>query len=139
MEFFATTWASSDVDPQQDAHPVGGRLGPIVCCGWPGSQQLVTSRQELTFDTISKKAVVPDVKEAVWQNMLEEATEEFLGEKDVRLAPVAVTAVTIAIMHFAIPASKDAVIADRHAMGVTPQVVQQFAWAGKGCLGVDYP
>jgi hypothetical protein len=93
----------------------------------------------LTLDTISKKAVMADVKKVVRQDMLEEAMEEFLGRKNVRLAPVAVTAITIAIMHFAVPASKDAVIADRHAMCITPQVVQQLAWAGKRCLGVDYP
>lgn len=138
-EFLATTWASSNVDPQQGEHPVGSRLGLIVGRRRPGSEQLATSRQELTFNTISKKAVVPNVKEAVWQDMLEEATEEFLGGKNVRLALVAVTAITIAIMHLAVPASKDAVIADRHAMSITSQVVQQLAWAGKRCLGVDYP
>lgn len=139
MELFAATWASSDVDPQQDAHPVGGRLGAVVCYGRPGSQQLAASRQKLVFKTVGKEAVMADVKKAVRQNMLEEATDEFLSEKNVRLAPVAVTAITIAIMHFAVPASKDAVIADRHAMSITPQVVQQLAWAGKRCLGVDYP
>ena len=138
-EFLAATWASSNVDPQQNTHPVRSRSGLIVCRGRPDSQQLAASCQELTFDTISKKAVVPDVQEAVRQNMLEEATEEFLGGKNVRLALVAVTAITIAIMHLAVPASKDAVIADRHAMSITSQVVQQLAWAGKRCLGVDYP
>jgi len=91
------------------------------------------------FTAVGKEAVMPDVKESVRQNMLKEATEEFLGGKNVCLAPVAVTAITIAIMHFAVPASKDAMIADRHAMSITPQVVQQLAWAGKRWLGVDYP
>src|SRR4030042_3047220 len=80
-----------------------------------------------------------DAKEAVRQDVLEKAVDEFLGGKEIRLEPVAVAAVAIAVTDLTVLASEDAVVADRHAMRVAAEVVQQLARPGKRGLRVDHP
>jgi len=77
---------------------------------------------------------MPDAKEAVRQDVLEKAVEEFLGGQDIRFEPVPVTTVAIVIIDLAVLASEDAVVTDRDAMRVTSQVIQELARPGKGSL-----
>ena len=82
---------------------------------------------------------MPDAKEAVRQDVLEKAVEEFLGGQDIRFEPVPVAAVAIAILHLAVLASEDAVVTDRDTMRVASQVIQELAWPGKGSLRIHHP
>ena len=52
---------------------------------------------------------------------------------------VSIAAVAVTIMDLVFLASQDAVVADRDAMRVTSQIVQELARPGEGSLGVDHP
>src|SRR5208282_5735875 len=52
---------------------------------------------------------------------------------------VTIAAVAIMVVYLAILAGDDPVVADRHAMRVTSQVVQELARPGKGSLRIDHP
>ena len=140
MEFCAATRTARDVDPQQDAHPVGGRVGLLVGGGRRSdAEQLAAAGQLLLLDAVGQQAVMPDAEEAVWKHVLEEAVDEFLGRKDIRLQAVAIAAVPVVVADLPVLASEDAVVADRNAMRVAAEVVQELARPGKRGLGVDHP
>jgi hypothetical protein len=76
----ATAWTAGDVDPQQDAHPVGGGVGLIVGGNRrSGCEQLAAARQLFVLDAVGQQAVMPDPQEAVREHVLQEAMNELLG------------------------------------------------------------
>ena len=140
VQLTATLRALRDVDPLQYLQPLGGRLRWLVrhprCAD---SQQATALRQPLPFDAVGQQAVVADAKEAVGQDVLEKAMEELHCGKFVNFLPIPVPAVSVRVPNLAVPAVQQAVIADRHAMRVATQVIDQFLWSGKRGFRVDHP
>ena len=62
-----------------------------------GAEQQAATGQLFLLDAVGQRAVMADAKEAIRQDVLEEAAEEFLGGKESRLEPVAVAAVAIGV------------------------------------------
>jgi len=136
----ATSRTLRDLDPQQDQQPLGGGLRRLL--GHPRhaeAQQSPALRQSLAFDAVGQQAVVADAKEAVGQDMLEKAVEKLLGGKFVNLLAVPVPTVPVGVTHLAVLAVEQAMTADRHAMCVAAQVIDQLPRAGKRGSRVDYP
>jgi hypothetical protein len=99
VQWLTTIRATRNVDPQEQSHPLGGRVRLLVGLLRSGAEQLAAPRQVLLFAAIGQQAVMPDAEEAVRQDVLQEAVEEFLGGKDIRLQSVAVAAVAIAVTY----------------------------------------
>ena len=103
------------------------------------SQELMTPREFLCAMTIAQEAVVPNALQAGGQYMQEKATKEFLGAEchDFRL--IVMPIVFPAEAHLAIVDTHQAMIGDRHAMGVAAELVQHLLWTTRGRFGVDDP
>lgn len=65
--------------------------------------------------------------------------KKLLGGKFVELLPVSVPTVAEGVANLAVPAVQQTVIADRHAMRIATQVINQFPWTGEGGFRVDHP
>jgi len=78
MQRAAATGTARDVDAQQDAHPVGSRVGLVVSRGRSRAEQLAALSQLLPLHAIGQQAVMPDAREVVGKHVLQETVEEFL-------------------------------------------------------------
>ena len=71
--------------------------------------------------------------------MLDEATQKFHGGERHRAALVATGVVLVGKGDVVAVEGEEPVIADRHTMGVAPEVAQDGGCAAEGRLGVDDP
>ena len=62
-----------------------------------GAEQLAAARQLLRLDAIGQQAVMSDAQKAVRKHVFEEAVDEFLGRKEIRLQAVAIAAVPVSV------------------------------------------
>ena len=70
----------------------------MVVCRWLScAEQLAAPSELLPLYAIGQQAVMPDAQEAVGKHVLQEAVEEFLSRKHIRLEAVPIASVAIAV------------------------------------------
>src|ERR1700682_3692843 len=82
---------------------------------------------------------MPDAQKAVRKHMLQKTVKEFLRWEDGDLPAISIAAIPIVEADLAALTIEEAVIADGHAMRVTPEVIQQLPWTGKRGFRIDHP
>src|SRR5215510_12992441 len=71
--------------------------------------------------------------------MQQKAAHELLGRQRHEFVFVVVTIVTPAKGDRSVVDGDQAMIRDRHAMGIAAEIVQDLVWAAKGRLGIHHP
>jgi hypothetical protein len=71
--------------------------------------------------------------------VVEGAADEFAGVEGEYLAPVAVSVVPVAEADLIVLKAHEAVVGDRHAVGIAAEVIEHLLWPAEGRLGVDHP
>ena len=87
-------WAARDIDAGQFEHPCFNVLR-FRRLGRQHVQLLATLGQGLSFNSISKKAVMADSHESPRKHMHQESSQELICGKRCDLAPVSIGAVSI--------------------------------------------
>ena len=108
-------------------------------CHGRDEQESPAHGQPLVTLPVGQQAVVPDLDEALRQDVLHEATQELLGRQRHRLGAMVVGVVLVAEGHPAVVELHQPVIADGHAMRVAGQVLQHLLRSAERRLGVDHP
>lgn len=88
---------------------------------------------------VAEEAVVANALEAVGQAMEEKPPDEFLGGEGHRFLLAAIAVVGPLKADLSAVDVLEAVVRDRHAVGVAPDVVEHLLRARKGPLRVDHP
>ena len=86
---------------------------------------------------IREKPRLPDADKAAWQDVLDEAAQKLHGGERHR-APMVVMGVVLPLKCDVVPVEREeSMIADRHAMGIPPEVAEHSGRATEGWLRVD--
>jgi len=88
---------------------------------------------------VREESRLADAHEAARQDVLNEAAEKLHGGERHRAALITTGVVRVGEGHVLAVEGEESVIADRHAMGVAPEVTQDGGCAPEGGLRVDHP
>ena len=88
---------------------------------------------------VREKARLPDAHEAARQDVLDEAAQKLHGGQRHRAALVAMGVVLPLKRDVVAVEGEQPMIADRHPMGIAPEIAQDGRCATEGRLGVDHP
>ena len=80
-----------------------------------------------------------DAHETFRQDMEEETTDEFMGIKGDGLLFISIFAISITQGDLTVLDVEDAVIGQRHAVGVAAEVIKHGLWRTERLFGVDHP
>jgi hypothetical protein len=119
-------------DPLRGGLALGGR-------GRVDVQKLPDPAECIGFDTVGQEAEVANAHEATWEYVQEETADELVGGKRRGASYVTVGAVAIGEADGAVLEIEDALVADRGAVRVAAEIVQDLLGTGEGLLGVDDP
>ena len=113
---------------------------PRLVDGWRDGPASRTRQGEARGATgVGEKAGLADADEAARQDVLDEAAEKLHGRERHRAPLVAVGVVLPPKRDVLAVEGEQAVIADRDAMGVAPEVPQDGGGAAEGRLRIDDP
>ena len=93
----------------------------------------------LFFRAVGQKAEVTDAHEAIGQDVEQEAADKFLGVKGDGLFSIPIFSISITQGDFSVFDLEDAVIGERHAVGVAAEVIEHGLWRAERLFGVDDP
>ena len=88
---------------------------------------------------MSQKAKVADAHEAGGKHVEQEAAQELLDRKGHQALLVAVRGVSPAKGNLPTLEGDQAVIGDRHAVGVAAEITENVFWTTEGRFAVDHP
>lgn len=88
---------------------------------------------------IGEEAVVSNSAKAVWQDVNEEAADEFVSGQGHGRITAAVSVVLPAEVNLAIVDRKQATIGDGDTMGIVADIFEDLLWPGERRLGIDDP
>ncbi len=88
---------------------------------------------------MGQKAEVADADEAGGKHVEQEAAQELLDGKSHQTLLVAVRGVSPAEGDLVALQGDQAVIGDRHAVGVAAEITENMFWTPKGRLAIDHP
>jgi hypothetical protein len=111
-------------------------------CGWQigrSSQELEAKWQESGAPSVGQKAEVADANEAGGKHVEQEAAQELLDRQGHQALLVAVGGVSPAKGDLVALEGDQAVIGDRHAVGVAAEITENIFGATEGRLAIDYP
>ena len=91
------------------------------------------------MERLAKKAEVTDAHEAIRQDVKQEAADEFVGIKEHRFFSIPIFSISVAQGDLAVFDVEDAVIGERHAVGVAAEIVEHGLWRTERLFGVDDP
>jgi hypothetical protein len=132
-------WEAGNIDAGEFKQQVFGRL---IGAWWQSRikfQQVTALSQRFFFRTVGDKAEVTDTHEAIGQDMEQEAANKFLGLQRYRLFSIPVFAISIAQGDFPVFDLENAIIGERHAVGVAAEVVKDGLGRAERFFGVDDP
>ena len=133
-----TEGTALDVDPGDAQHEVAHRLrGPGRQRSW--RQERTALSEGRAASPIGEHAEVADADEAVWHDMEEEATEEFVAIEVHDLDAVAVGVVAPAEADTAIGDGDEPLVGDGDTVRVAAEIGEYMFGAGEGRLAVDDP
>ena len=124
--------------------PVGVSVASAPSRRWPGCRRRCGEQRPREGHArgptgVREKARLPNADEAARQDVLDEAAEKLhRGER--HRAPLVAVGVVLPLKRDAVAIEgEQPMIADRHAMGIAPEVAQDGGRATEGRLGVDDP
>jgi hypothetical protein len=82
---------------------------------------------------------VTDAHEAIRQDVKQEAADEFMGLKRDRLFLIPIFAISITQGDLSVLDRKDALVGQRHAVGVAAEVIKHGLWRAERLFGVNHP
>jgi len=99
---------------------------------------------ELLFSrAVGQEAEMANAHEAIWQDVKQEAADEFVSLKRHGASAVAMLSVSVregyARALGGLRNCEDAIVREGYALGVAAEVVQDFLGRREGALGVDDP
>ena len=80
-----------------------------------------------------------DAHEAIGQDVKQEAADEFLGVKGEGRFSVAILSISITQGDLTVLDRKDALVGQRHAVGIAAEVIEHGLWRTERLFGVDHP
>ena len=122
------------------AHPSKKGLGSFdgQRLRFGGLQRRAGRRQSRALMMCSKQPIVANALEAARQHMMQKAPDEGIdGQGECALGALAVVSHTDA--NFVLVASENALVRDRHPMGVAGEIVEHLGRAAGRRFGVDHP
>ncbi len=112
----------------------------MICAGIGcGSEALETKRQKRAPVPVGKIPEVPDADETLREEVKEEATQELVCLERHGKFPIAMRAVPPAEDDLSLGKGNQAVIGDRHSMGVAAEIAENIFRATEGPFAVDDP
>jgi hypothetical protein len=100
----------------------------------------LTASGQLFFPvSIAQETVVANTLESIGQSVQEKASDEFLGGKGHGFLLALVPVIFPLEAYLAIGDIQQAMVRDRHAVGIAANVVKHLLRARKGPLGIDHP
>src|SRR6185437_735837 len=102
-------------------------------------QKLAALLELLLTMSVSQQAIVTNALHPLRQDVEQEATDELVGLEGHGLLGVAVPIVLPFESDLPVVDVQDAVVRDRHTVGVAADVVEDLFGSGKGGLGVNHP
>jgi hypothetical protein len=111
-------------------------------CGWQigrSSQELEAKWQESRPPSVGQKAEVSDTHEAGGKHVEQEAAQELLDRQGHQTLLVAVRGVSPAKGDLVALQGDQAVIGNRHAVGVAAEITENVFGATEGWFAIDHP
>jgi len=93
----------------------------------------------MLLGSVGQKAEVTDAHEAIGQDVKQEAADEFMGLKRDRLFFIPIFAISITQGDLTVLDRKDAVVGQRHAVGIAAEVIEDGLRRTERLFGVDDP
>jgi hypothetical protein len=131
--------AAGDVDPGEAEHQGLHRFGGECRWRWGLSEQFAAPREFGAAGAVGQETEVANADEAAGDDMEQEPADELLGVERHDFDAIAVGVVLPAEADDAVGEAEEAVVGDRHAVGIAPQVFEHVFGAGEGALGVHDP
>ena len=91
------------------------------------------------FRTVGQKAEVADAHEPIRQDMEQKAADKLLGIEGHGLFAIAIFSISIAQGDFSLIAGEDAIIRQRHAVGVAAEIIEHGLGRTEGFFRIDNP
>ena len=111
-------------------------------CGgllWQLREKKTTQRKQFGTSSIGEPAEITNAREALWQEVLQEAAQKFLASQGHGALFVVMRVVLPSEGNLGIADCENAVVGDGHAMRIASQIVQHMFWTAKRWFGVDDP
>jgi len=102
-------------------------------------EKFAALRQQVFFRAVGEKAEVTDAHEAIGQDVEQEAADEFVGINDEGFFSIPIFSVSIAQGDLIVFDFNDAVIGERYAVSVAPEIVQDYLWGAERFFRVNDP
>ena len=93
----------------------------------------------LFLSSVGEKAEVADAHEPVGQDVEQEAADKLVGVEDQGLFPIAVFAISVAQSDMVLIDGKDAIIGERHAVGVAAEIIENSLGRTEGFFRINDP